>query len=135
MKTSENHPSFTIQLPSKKITHFTNLNFFDIENNMLPKHSQKAFSVYKCSSKHVSVWSQRKHLLCTISWSPRTTFLKNFESKLGKGWKISLGGSLFGPSKMFYDFSCQLKFSEIQLFFSFRYFHQVLKRWNFPDNS
>ena len=43
--------------------------------------SQKPFSVYKFSSKHVSVWCQKKHLHCTISWSPRTTFLKYFESK------------------------------------------------------
>ena len=67
---------FTIQFRSKNLTHFTNLNSFEIENNMLPKHSQKTFSVYKFSSKHVSVWCKKKHLHCTISWRPRTTFLK-----------------------------------------------------------
>ena len=72
---------FTIQFRSKNLTHFTNLNSFEIENNMLPKHSQKAFSVYKFSSKYVSVWCQENHLHCTISWRPRTTFLKHFESK------------------------------------------------------
>ena len=72
---------FTIQFRSKNLTHFTNLNSFEIENNMLPKHSQKTFSVYKFSSKHVSVWCQKKHLHCTISWRPRTAFLKHFESK------------------------------------------------------
>ena len=46
-----------------------------------PKHSQKTFSVYKFSSKNVSVWCQKIHFHCTISWRPRTTFLKHFESK------------------------------------------------------
>ena len=49
---------FTIQFCSKKPTHLTNLNSFDIENNMLPKHSQKPCSLYKFSSKHVFVWCQ-----------------------------------------------------------------------------
>ena len=48
---------------------------------MLPQYSQKAFWIYKFSSEHVSVWCQKKHLHCTISWLPRTTFLKNFKSK------------------------------------------------------
>ena len=30
---------------------------------------------------NVSVWCQKKHLHCAISWSPRTAFLKHFESK------------------------------------------------------
>ena len=87
-------PHLQYSFPPKKMTHFTNLNFFDIENNMLPKHSQKAFSVYKFSGKHVSVWSQRKHLFSTISWRPRTTFLKNFESKF-------LHISVYLPKKSF----------------------------------
>ena len=53
---------------SLKKPHFTNLNSFDIENNMLPNHSQKPFSIYKFSSKYVSVWCQKKHLHCIISW-------------------------------------------------------------------
>ena len=36
---------------------------------------------YKFSSKHVSVWCQKKHLHCTISGRPRTVFLEHFESK------------------------------------------------------
>ena len=48
---------------------------------MLPKHSRKTFSVKIFSSKHVSVWCQKKQLHCTISWCSRTTFLKHFESK------------------------------------------------------
>ena len=62
-------------------THFMNLNSLDIEKNMLLQHSQKPFWLYKFSSKHVSVWCQKKHLHCTISWRPRTAFLKHFESK------------------------------------------------------
>ena len=65
----------------KNLTHFTNFNSLDIENNMLSKHSQKPFSLYKLSNKHVSVWCQKKHLHCAISWRPRTAFLKHYESK------------------------------------------------------
>ena len=72
---------FAIQVGSKHCTHFTNLNSLDIENNMLPKHCQKPFSIYKFFGKHVFVWCQQKHLHCTISWHPRNAFLKYFESK------------------------------------------------------
>ena len=72
---------FAIQIRSKHLTHFTNLNSLDTENNMLPKHWQKPFLLYKLFSKHVSVWCQKKHLHCTNSWHPRTAFLKHFESK------------------------------------------------------
>ena len=58
-----------------------NLNSLDIENDMLSQHSQKPFWLYKFSSKHVSVWCQKKHLHCIISWRPRTAFLKHFDSK------------------------------------------------------
>ena len=34
---------FTIQFRLKDLTHFTNLNPFEIKNNMLPQHSQKPF--------------------------------------------------------------------------------------------
>ena len=58
-----------------------NLNSLDTENNMLPQRSQKPFSLYKFFSKHVPVWCQKKHLVCTISWRQRTAFLLHFESK------------------------------------------------------
>ena len=67
---------FAIQVCSKHLTHFTNLNSLDIENNMLPKHRQKSFSLYKFFRKHASVWCQKKHLHCIISWQPRIAFLK-----------------------------------------------------------
>ena len=41
MKTRKNYHSFYIQFCSKNLTHFTNLNSFDIEKNMLPKLNQK----------------------------------------------------------------------------------------------
>ena len=41
---------FTIQFCSKNLTHFTNLNSLDTENNMLPQHSQKPFWLYKFSA-------------------------------------------------------------------------------------
>ena len=68
----------------KNLIHFMNLNLNDIENNMLPQHSQKSFSLYKLFSKHVSVWCQKKHLqkwCSTISWRALTTLLKHSESK------------------------------------------------------
>ena len=67
---------FIIQFCSKNLPHFTNLNLLDTENNMLPQHSQQSFWLYKVSMKSVSVWCQKKAFLCTISWSPRTTLLK-----------------------------------------------------------
>ena len=72
---------FTIQFRSKKVTHFMNLNSFDIKNNRLPQHSQRTFWLYNFSSNHVSIWCQKKILWCTISWRPRTAFLKHFKRK------------------------------------------------------
>ena len=69
---------FIIQFCSRKLTYFTNLNSFETENNMPPKHSQKTSPVYKFRSKNFSVWC---HLHCTISWHSRTPFLKPFKSK------------------------------------------------------
>ena len=62
-KNSKKITHFIIQFRSKNLTHFTNLNSLDIENNMLPQHSQKPFWLYKFSSKHVSVWCQKN--ICT----------------------------------------------------------------------
>ena len=78
---AKNIAHFTIQFRSKNPTHFTNLSLLDTENNMLPQHSQKPFWLWKFSSKHVSVWCQKKYLHCTISWRPKTAFLKHFEKK------------------------------------------------------
>ena len=67
---------FKIPFRSKNLTHFTNLNSIDIENNKLPKLNQKRFSLYTFCSKHISVLCQKNYLHCTISWCPRTAFLK-----------------------------------------------------------
>ena len=72
---------FSIRFNSKHLTYFINLNSLDIENNILPKHNKEPFSLYKFSSKHVSVWCQKKNLQWTISWHPRTVFFKHFENK------------------------------------------------------
>ena len=71
---------FTAQFRLKILTYFTNLNLLDIENNMLLQRSQNPFWIYKFFSSD-SVWCQKYHLHCTISWRPRTAFLKHFESK------------------------------------------------------
>ena len=83
---------FTIQFRSKNLTHFTNLSSFEIENNMLPKHSQKTLLVYKFSRKHVSgkclyisVYLSKKILFQRLSkilssgmgeWGRQNNFLK-----------------------------------------------------------
>ena len=71
---------FWIQLNSKHLTYFMNLNSLDIENNMLLKHNQKPFSLYKFSSKHVSVWCQKKFL----QWikHPRTAFSSTLKANV-----------------------------------------------------
>ena len=72
---------FTIQLCSKNTTHFTKVNSLNIMKNILPQDSQKPYSPYKFSSKFVSGWYQIKHLHCTISRCPETSFGKRVESK------------------------------------------------------
>ena len=62
-KNSKKITHFIIQFRSKNLTHFTNLNSLDTENNMLPQHGQKPFWLYKFPSKHVSVWCQKN--ICT----------------------------------------------------------------------
>ena len=63
---------FAMQVRSKHVTHFTNHNSLGIENNMLPKHCQKPFSLYKLFSKHISVCTvpfldtQVQHLWSTL---------------------------------------------------------------------
>ena len=52
-KLAKKMTNFTIQL--QYTFHFTNLNSFNIENNMLPRHSQKPLWLYKFSGKHISV--------------------------------------------------------------------------------
>ena len=50
---------FTTQFRLKILTHFTNLNSLDIEDNMLSQRSQNPFWLYKFPSKHGSVWYQK----------------------------------------------------------------------------
>ena len=57
---------FTIQFCWKNLTHIAKLISLDIENDMLPRHCQKPFSIYKFLTKNVSVWCQKKHLHCTF---------------------------------------------------------------------
>ena len=105
---------------------------------------------------------RKKHLHCTISWRPRTSWstlkanvsiflcisLKKFffqrhnrvlSRGLGGAWGGRGGWIIFlkrlAVCKMFYDFSFQLIFLEIQRLFSISILSSiVLKRWNFPDN-
>ena len=113
--------------------------------------SHKSFSVYKLSSKHVSIWCQKKHLRCTIFWRLRTTFLKHFESKylyisvylykkflFQRRIKILSGGMgrlgrlnnflkaacCLGLVKCFTIFHFNWNFLKLNYFSVFRYFHQ-----------
>ena len=83
-----------------------NLNSLDIENNILLKHCGKSFSLYKFFRKHVSVWCQKKHLHCTMSWHPRTAFLKHLYSCIALAFLYIFGyliKNIFVP-KTLWDF-------------------------------
>ena len=67
-----------IQFRSKNVAHFTTLNSLDIVKMILPQHIVRPYSLYKFSSKHFWLVSEKKHLHCTIS---RTAFSKHFQSK------------------------------------------------------
>ena len=69
---------FTIQFRSKNLTHFTNPNSLDIENNKLPQHNQKALQIFQ---QTCFCLMSEKHLHCTISGRARTAFLNYFESQ------------------------------------------------------
>ena len=129
---------------------------------MLPEHSQSLSEFTSFPANTFLFGVRKKYTHCIISWSPRTAFLKHFQSKcldisvhirqkifvrktkydfiwwrgrLGKGWIISLRGSLFGPRRMFYNFPFKLKFFEIPLFSTILILPLILlKRWNFPNN-
>ena len=94
IKTNEKVTYFTIQFRSKNLF----WNCFEIENNMFLKHRQEAFSDYKFSRNHVTVWCQKKHLHCPIFWHPRTTFLKHFESKCLYICSVYLPKEIFVPN-------------------------------------
>ena len=57
---------FAIQVYSKHLTHFTNLNSLHIDNNMLPKHCQKSFFLYKLTG-NMFLFGVRKNI-CTASF-------------------------------------------------------------------
>ena len=67
---------FAIQVRSKHLTHFTNFNSLDIENNMPLKHCQKSFSLYKFFRKHVSVWCQKKTFALHHFLTPKNCILE-----------------------------------------------------------
>ena len=72
---------FTIKFCSKNLAHFTNFISLNIVKKHTPQHSQKSYSLYKFSRKHVSGCSQKKHLYCTISRRPKEAFSKHLETK------------------------------------------------------
>ena len=119
----------TIQLLSKNLAHFTNLNSHDIEKYMLPQHSQKPFSLYKFSKKEFG-WrkkniytapfldAQERHYrstlkanVCIYLYISLRKFLSQRRIKLLSGFVFYLLNNFlevahcFGPRKMFYNFS------------------------------
>ena len=109
---------------------------------MPPQHSQKPFSLYKFSSKHL-IGVRKKHLHCTIYRRPRTAFSKHFESNYSIFLYISLrifciGGWLnnffnfFGlRKKCFTIFHFNWNIWKSNYFSVFRY---ISIRWTFEDN-
>ena len=81
---------FTIQFCSKNLTHFTNHNSLDIENNMLPQHSQKPFWLCKFSSKVVSVWCQKKTFALHHFSTPKNCILEALRKEMSSYFCISL---------------------------------------------
>ena len=72
---------FAIQVRSKHLIILRTSTHLTLKIICSQNTSKNHFSRYKFFTKHVSVWCQKKHLHCTISWHPRTAFLKHFESK------------------------------------------------------
>ena len=73
---------FTTQFYSKNLTHFTNLNSLDIENNMLPQHGQKPFW-------HVSVWCQKNIFVLYHFLTPWHTIFRHTCCINNPHWQIS----------------------------------------------
>ena len=90
--------TFTVQFCSKNLTHFTNSNSLDIENNMLPQHNQKPFWLEKFSANMLNApfrdaqelhsWSTLNANVCKFFYISWTKFLFQGRSKVlsGKGW-------------------------------------------------
>ena len=128
----------TMKFREKNLTHSTKLNWLNIIKSIIPWHSQK----------YVSGCCQKKHLHCTISRRPRTTFLEPLESRLYRCiymwisvrkclfrilWKLLPGGELnnslqadrcSGLVKCFRIFHFNWNFWKLKYFLAFRYFHQ-----------
>ena len=127
---------------------------------MLPQHSQKPFSLYKFSGRHVFVWCQKKYLHCTLSWRPRTAFLMNLQMSvyfyispyknvcsrdvvrfylkvvgLRGDWIISLRQFTFCASKNILQYFILIEiFENSTIFQHFDTLSIALKRWSFTDN-
>ena len=67
---------FTIRFHSKHLTYFLNPKSLDIDNKMLPKHNQKPFSLYKFSSKRVSVCVRKKKFALDHFFTPKSCILQ-----------------------------------------------------------
>ena len=129
---------------------------------MLPQHSQKPFRLYyQFSSKHISVWCQKKHLHSTFSWHPKShswsnmkanvrIFLHIFVRKvlfqrhskilsygggLERGLIISLRWLVVSALQNVLQFFILMEiFGNSTIFQHFDIPPMALTRWNFPDN-
>ena len=75
-KLTKNITHFTIQFRSKNLSHFMNLNFLDVENNIPLQCIQKPFWLYKFSSKKVSVRFQKKIFALHYFLTPKNGILE-----------------------------------------------------------
>ena len=66
---------FTTHFCSKNLTHFTNLNSIDIENNMLLQHCQKPFWLYKFS-RNMFLFGVTKYICTAPFQTPKNCILE-----------------------------------------------------------
>ena len=112
--------TFTVQFCSKNLTHFTNSNSLDIENNMLPQHNQKPFWLYKFSAnmftapfldaQELHSWSTLKANACIFLYIFLIKILFQTCGKVlcGKGWDEGRLDNFFKAARcldLFYNFS------------------------------
>ena len=69
---------YSIQFRSKDLTHFTKLDFFYIESNMLPKHSQKLFSSLRIFQQTCFCLLSEKTFALHNFLTPKNCFLETF---------------------------------------------------------
>ena len=127
---------FTIQSRSKMLSHFTNLNSLDIENNMPPQHSQKPLWICQFSSKQISdaqkmhSWTILEANDCSVYLGKKTFVPKSsrilHDGGVGGGGKLNNfleATNCLDPVKCFTIFHFKWNFWKFNYISAFWYFH------------